>query len=962
MRCLEGSTRKIRNDDTNLMFSNIFRPKWQHRKAEVRIAALKELGADDPILLQLAGSDEAAAVRRYALRRINDLPALVRLLADERDEETRDICAKRLKRLLAGEEECPALAVRQRLVTELGDEDVLAYVLKHASEIELREAALEAVSRQSLLADVALSDPSGELRMTALGRIERPATLERVAKQAKGKDKRVARFARERLEAMYLEAERPERQAAICEAIEALVEQGGVDLIAFDRQQKAWQSMLPAANSGLAQRYDACCEAFAGAQGRFKAEAALTARQRELCEQVEALLQEVGKSRSDLSGTREAVMQLRREWSSLAAELPAPNRALTERFESALGQTERRLAELSMERDRLARLQRVIDVLEAKTTGANAYSAAALAQIESDWQEAGGTQPLPQGAALKARFQQLMSRAGQRLAELGREREQLTKMLAELMDELEAALDEGQLQQASSCHDRLRDRMARLQELGGAPGAALQKRLHKSVVRLREMRDWRRFGTNRARGELLEQMEGLAESKLTPQKLADAIKTLRNEWRHLDRKDGPAGEALWQAFDQAAETAYAPCQAHYDALHQERKTHLEARQHFLDELEQAHIGVDWQAPDWAAVEQRLQQARKSWSKLGGVEARDWQEVNKRYRRLVAQFEEKLAPQRESGVQRREGLITKVERLADEPDIEKALTETRAAQSAWRPVVSALPRIERGLWRRFKAACDAVYARQKEKNQAKRDAEQAERSRLEQLCSELEALASGLDSEGLPQSRSRQADIEQAWREAQPLMRIPKVLMQRHDAALKAFARAKAVIEERQAESEQQLLLERVALCEALEACLFGEGDVESLEASWQVLPELRDTSFEQVLSTRFMHVRQALREGGEALARLTAAAEGNLALGRSVCLQLELLAGVDSPVEFAEERLAMQVEMLPGAMTGHLAGPGRQEEILRLLGEYLAIGPILPQERKAQTARVQAVLQQKQPE
>lgn len=942
------------------MFSKIFKPKWQHRKTEVRIAALCELDVEDPILLQLAASDAAPAVRRQAMRRINDPGALLRLVADEQDEETRLSGERRVKRLLSGEEDgCPDLTARRQLLRELKNDDVLGYVLKHAAEIELRETALEGVTRPSILADVALSDPSGELRLTALTRIERPATLERVAKQAKGKDKRVARLARERLEAIQLEAERPERQGAICEAIEKLVAQGGVDLIAFDRQQKAWHSILPVASDELSMRYESACEAFAQAQARFKYEAALMARQRELCEEIEVLQQSVTGEQVDSPAMDVMISTLQQRWHSLAEESQELNPALVERFGTALDKTKRLLADQVARQEEIGRLEGIIEKLSALTAKDHAFYEGDLERIESEWRTVAGTSKTPHHSEHLARFEQLRHRAKKQLVEQEQEKEQLKAGLAELMSELETALDEGQLQQASSCHDKVRDRLARLKALGGTQNTSQHKRLNKAAGRLRELRDWRRFGTNRARDELLEQMQALAESELAPLKLAEAVKALRNEWRRLDRRDGPPPEALWQAFDVAAETAYAPCIAHFEALQEERNEHMDVRQRFLDELEQTYAGIDWQSTDWGEVERSLQQAKKRWPKLGGVEAKAWQEVNNRFRQIIGQYEKQLDPQREREIHRREGLIKSVERLVDEPDLDKALAETKSAQSAWRPMVSAQPRVERALWQRFKAACDAVYARQRAQTQARREAEQVEHKKLEALCGELEELASSLDVDSLSQGRARLAGLKQEWDEAQQHIRRQKSLVQRYEAGMKAFSRAEHSIAQREAEKEQDLLMEKMALCESLEERLFkkdARSGIDDLVHSLEALPALRDSRFEEALSTRFQLAHQALQEGEEATTALISPAAENLARCQSLCLQLELLAGVESPAAFAEERLAMQVEMLPGAMTGHLAGPGRDEEIHQLLGDYLAVGPVPPAERRVLKERIQAVL------
>lgn len=940
----------------NPMLSKIFKPKWQHRNADVRIAALGELDADDPVLLEVAGSDDEPKVRCHALRRIDDLPALIALLGREHNEDVRECVRKRLKCLFAGEGAASqAPSTRRQLLPQVDDEEVLGYVLRHAVEIELRHAALSIVSRPSMLAEVALADPSGDLRLAAVERIERDATLERVARQAKGKDKRVARRARERLESMRMESERPRRQQAICEELEQLVVQGGVDLVAFGRLQKAWQAVLPAVDE-LGQRFEAACRAFDECQSKLKAEAALTARQRELCERIEELRRTIEQETGDLNGMDSAITLLQRAWQGLEEEGAALNPSLVERFHHALQATEQRRREKLAQGEVRNRLQAVVERLQDLKPG---FDAATLKAIEAQWREAGGNDTHPSLAELQGKYKQLQQQLRRRLEAQGEERKQLSAEVDELLAQLMGALDEGQLQQAVSAHDKLRDRHERLRGQGGELSSGQQRLLHKAAGRLNELRDWRRFGTHQAREALLEQAQALASSSLEPLKLAEEVKRLRNEWRRLDRKDGPAGEARWQAFDQAMETAYAPCADYYEKQQQERHAHTEAREQLLSEIERHYEETDWENADWAAVEKWVHQQRKRWHKQGGVEPRVWRDLNQRFNKLLGRYEAHLGPLRESEKARREALIHRVEQLLEEPDLAQALTETKAAQAAWRPLVSSASRVEQGLWRRFKSACDAVFARQREQARVQRAAQHDEQAKLEQVCEEIASLASALSSENLSEGRTRLAELKAHWLEAQTSgVRRNKALMSRFDAAQSAFAGAEAAIEKRRDEAEQRLLLQKANACDALDALLFTADRTAEPEriASWESLPPLRDSQLERILAERFERTRAALAAGGEEAEVLTAAAGDNLAQRRKLYLQLELLSGIESPAAFAEERLAVQVAMLPGAMTGKMSADERGEKAKQLLVELLATGPVAAEAHAECRERLQAVL------
>jgi len=940
------------------MFKKIFRPKWEHRNAEVRLAALRELVASDPVLLRLAREDSEPSVRQQAVRRIGDPQILYLLLADERNEAVREVCSKRLNRLLAGQEESLSLEQRLAFLDGCAEEAITSYVLQHAAEAELRRAALAAVSRPSLLAEVALNDPSAELRLAALERIDRRSTLERVVRQARGKDKQVSRRAKERLEAERMAELRPQRQVEICEAIEALVQHGGVDLVSFRRLQEEWCSLLPVTNQEVSERFDTANMAFEEAHARIQAEAALAARQRELCERIEQLLRDVEKEEADLNGMDSAITMLQRAWESLEEELPNLNSGLKERFNDALAQTRQRRDERVRQAGESARLASLLERLQQLVDEDGPLSAEVLQQIENEWQAAGGGHKKAHTSKQHERFLPLMQRAQNRLAEQGDTTRTLQQEYGVVLGQMESALSEGQVKQAGACHDKLADRERRLAALGSRPSLQQQRRRKLAIARLRELCDWRRFGTVQAREDLLAQMTELKSSPLEPLKQAEAIKTLREAWRELNRKDGIAADPLRQAFEQAAEAAHATCRDYYAEQAGQREENLAARRDFIAELERDYAAVDWQQPDWAALDLRLQQAQQRWRGLGGVERAAWQEVNAQFRQCFAAFERHLSARRDSEKQRREALIRKVEVLADEADLEKALAGTREAQAGWRADVNCPPRMEQALWRRFKAACDVVYARQKARANERQREEREQLAHRQQLCEQAEALV--VEAQGQPeQVRSRMVALQQQWRgSGGPAPLRNKALEQRFNAAVAAFQQAEDDACHRQAEAGRQLFMEKASLCDELERLLFGEvqsAQPERLVAAWQELAALPDARLEQALSARFDRALERVRSVADNDGH-DAVAQENLRQREALCLQLEILAGLDSPPACAEARLAMQVQLLPVAMTGQMSEAERRSRLQHLLEEYFINGPIPPEANEELQSRIQAVL------
>ena len=61
------------------MLGGLFKPKWQHSNARVRIQALPSLGADSAELKQLALNDPNTGVRLEAIAYLSDMPTLIEL-------------------------------------------------------------------------------------------------------------------------------------------------------------------------------------------------------------------------------------------------------------------------------------------------------------------------------------------------------------------------------------------------------------------------------------------------------------------------------------------------------------------------------------------------------------------------------------------------------------------------------------------------------------------------------------------------------------------------------------------------------------------------------------------------------------------------------------------------------------------------------------------------------------------
>ena len=118
-----------------------------------------------------------------------------------------------------------------------------------------------------------------------------------------------------------------------------------------------------------------------------------------------------------------------------------------------------------------------------------------------------------------------------------------------------------------------------------------------------------------------------------------------------------------------------------------------------------------------------------------------------------------------------------------------------------------------------------------------------------------------------------------------------------------------------ARQELQNLREYARLCARLEALLSAVETGESaslinqLRQTWDTLPPLPE-ALKQPIRQRFEAACLALTEGGEVRQTLQQNLKENLERKKNLCLGMEIIAGIDSPPEFAQARMEYQVARL----------------------------------------------------
>ncbi len=489
-----------------------------------------------------------------------------------------------------------------------------------------------------------------------------------------------------------------------------------------------------------------------------------------------------------------------------------------------------------------------------------------------------------------------------------------------LMDELETALNDNELQHAEHAYHKLMSIMGAIPGLSEQRWRDIEKRLNRVRPRLRKLESWRHWGTTQVRQSLINQVKQLKDAGMPPEKLAKRIQQARDQWHDWDKSGDHAGKDLWKEFDQACEEAYKPCIAHFEKLKQRRADNLNKRRAVIDDLNARYASTDWKHPDWRELDKYVNHARNRFYKIGNVDFKQRKPVARAMDEALVQFEQYLGRERERSMIVREKLIADIEALAEVANLRDALDQLEELKKQWTITVVAKRKDENRLWKRFKAACDSIYrCRDSERKQqaAERDANLKQK---QALIEELTRSAAAADDELLANTsalarareqweaigwvpRKQEHSLDKQWRNTQ----------KQFTNALKA-ARTRAQL------SELDHIARRADLCDQWEqAVLAGEAiDMAIVKTEWDALPA-PSAAMAETIQQRYERVFS--KPDDTILSR-------NLAAKQAACLKLEVLLELESPDECQAERMAYQIERLNASMHKDPSAQGSPKDLL----------------------------------
>jgi hypothetical protein len=779
-------------------------------------------------------------------------------------------------------------------------------------------------------ADFVLQCEFADARLKAAHHIHSKPVLERVAQAMRNADRRVAKLMQQRLDAM-LEREADAQKAGECvKEAQRLAEEPQLMPNQVADLDRAWQAVGDIAQA-LRSSFD---DVRSILRTRLETQTALQRAVIDAHARLQHLAQSVADTPHLLSPAQiaQTIDGLEQEMAQHCTAREATS--LPKNLLSEFGRQLRSLKQISAS---VENRHALIAAREAILAG---WEAARLAELKEDvlkraWHALPALQD-EEMAPFDARFDALLDRIDQsrqsKQAVVREARQDKQLHFTEALDRMEKALDDGTLQVAAEQDKTLRSIDLKSLRLSDAQTSQLAK----ARSELSRLQDWAKWGGNVSRAELLKAAEELPARQHGVLELAKKVGSLRERWKSLDNSAGPADKELWQRFDAACTTAYAPAAAHFKKMADERRDNLAKAQAIVAEIRQFAGSTncadeDPGAVDWKAIAGYCARTTQVWQRLGPIDRKEKKSADAEFAAAMRDLTTPLAVQQQIEITRRDKMIAEASSL--NPSDRGALDQLQRLQERWQERAKSMPlerSDEQALWQRFRSACDAVFAKRKEIARSADVERQQQLQAKQALCATLEAAANGPHEAILKILR----EVNDAWNKTAPVPRASERQIQaRYQAAITALQKRLDEAQRSASAAQVSALRGKLALCQAIEGKIarsqaMDDGELAQAQADWQAFPAL-SSEYENVLDTRFNAAIAALKSGDRQYATLL---EQNRAALAQQVLRLEILLGIDSPPELSRERLQLQVEVLQSSLKAAQKPVTQETRLLQLCG------------------------------
>ncbi|MDX1811499.1 MAG: DUF349 domain-containing protein, partial [Gammaproteobacteria bacterium] len=537
-----------------------------------------------------------------------------------------------------------------------------------------------------------------------------------------------------------------------------------------------------------------------------------------------------------------------------------------------------------------------------------------LANMEQQIRQAFSLANTDNAGKLKSELYALLQKAE---TELNSKEEKISADFKKLKTELtsvEAKLSDGLLNEALNARKNVTHLLDNLEKLGHRGLEEYKRQANTISNRINELSGWRSWANTPVKEELCEKVEALIDSDEDPKNIAFIIKQAREEWKKFGPAEREASQELWERFNTACEKAYEPCKAYFEEESQQRQANYEKRLAFVEDLEKFVETADWENVDWKKVESLFRHSRNEWKDLGPTNEKQRKTLNKRFYAAFETIKAELVKEWDKNREAKDAIVAKAKELVNEEDLDSAINSVKALQADWKKAGRIPQKQERELWAEFRKSCDAIFQRRDALKEQAKEELQVKAQQKAALCDALDQIVK-LDP---IEFQAQQSTFEKTLREFKEF----GTTLKKEDEKLNKKLEEILDIYERKLESSDRIndvrklqdLQKVTTSLEALEELI--ETNQSAVHIN-EAVESIRNTLDDIKLPEEWL---QKLESRLDSAIKIASSQNFSEALSSSFSeaaeekkfntILLEILANVETPAEFADDRMQVQTQRL----------------------------------------------------
>ncbi len=920
------------------MLTDLFKPAWKSNSVEKRLKAISAMDSasseKQKILTQLAADDGDVSICIAAIHKLTSATLLHEISINHSSHSARVEAEKRLDELMAANNYLTKDQYRDLLNRY---PELELRIAAHAELSSVRTEAIQNLSTNQLLEVLAVTVFTDSRQLVAEKLTNNEANieaLESARKILRGKDKKAERILKTKIDEFRTQERQHAENLATVEKLTEEVEY----LTSRDWRpefkarllvhRKHWDKLDFEIDPESNQRYQTARKII---DSRFEEQSIIeqtVQSQQQLLLEIEAFLKDIKRREltsfiESLTETLSRQDQFDSSWQQLAVKT-RPNLVNHDQYDkmlSALKSATRLVLHSAdiLQDENLAESDKSEGSSQSRAASKLAEKCqklnAALKKLK--WPSAYGE--LQVATELQAQLTDWRKTQKTSAAE----RQQKLDLLHKKISSIFRFSRTGNLARAKQLCERVEKG---LRQFEGKDRLILEERFEEARKTLGDMGDWKNFATEPKYIELCEAMELLASSKHHPDKLSGEMKDLQQHWKKLGNSD--ISEQYWPRFKQAADKVYQPCAEFFDKRHKIRKTHLEQRQQYVEQMRELFEATDWDNnPDYKAIQASVRSISDNFAHIKDVERGAGQKQWKKFSKFKDAVFAKLDVVYAANIKLKQQLIEQTEALAEAAVKEENLAKLKSLQTRWKQVGITKRNQDQKAWTEFKKQGDLVYNKVQELRQGKRAETDQQINAYRDIIKDIKKLASTaknladadqlftalqakyaeLPELQLPETRGHDSYRSESHRPephrpqaaGQLPEKVAEGIQRDYRNACDQFDQCHSRIISSNHARQMDALRQKANLC-ALQEALGESPPAEKLQEishQWDAI-DLHDA----VLSRRIEKRRNSAQA---AIDRVAIGAERKM-----LCIQLEITMDAESPAEDKTLRMQYQLEQM----------------------------------------------------